>query len=174
VLTSSSDCHCPPTKLDYFDSPEACKLFGTWEDKNTHQSINAQICTLQAANDGDKEYIAVLYQGEKIDEDSLTERFKHNLRQKFQILSFALQLVLEQMDGWSWTKCCEISVKIENRMGVSLTKNADTVKRWYRHFREKRQFIVSIRQKHNLPPFLELNPDACSTIKKYACSNLNK
>jgi uncharacterized lipoprotein YehR (DUF1307 family) len=31
-----------------------------------------------------------------------------------------------------------------------------------------------IRQKHNLPPFLELNPDACSAIKKYACSNLNK
>ena len=108
VLTSSSDCHCPPTKLDYFDSPEARKLFGTREDENTCQSINAQIFTLQAANDGDKGYIAVLYQGEEIDEDSLTERFKHNLRQKCQILSFALQLALEQMNGWTWTKCYEI------------------------------------------------------------------
>jgi hypothetical protein len=78
------------------------------------------------------------------------------------------------MNGWTWTKCCEISVKIGNRMGVSLTKNADIVKRWYRNFREKWQFIVLIRQKHNLAPFLELNPDACSAIKKYACSNLNK
>jgi len=44
-------CHltviAPPTQLDYFDSPEAHKLFGTREDENTHQSINAQICTLQ-------------------------------------------------------------------------------------------------------------------------------
>jgi hypothetical protein len=44
----------PPTKLDYVDSPEARKLFGTREDESTRQSINAQICTLQAANDGDK------------------------------------------------------------------------------------------------------------------------
>jgi DNA-binding transcriptional regulator YhcF (GntR family) len=174
VLTSSSDCHRPPTKLDYFDSPEARLLFAMPEDESTRQSINVQIGILQAANDGDKGYISVLDGGEEIDEDTLTERFKHNLRQKCQILTLALQLALEQMNGWTWTKCCEMSVKVANRMGISITKNADTVKRWYRHFREKRKFIVSVRQKHNLPPFLELNPDVCSAIKKYACSNLNR
>jgi hypothetical protein len=77
-----------------------------------------------------------------------------------------IMLVLEQMNGWTWTKCCNVSAKIANSMGVSITKNADTVKRRYRHFREKQKFIVSIRQKRNLPPFLELDPDVCSAIKK--------
>ena len=31
---------------------------------------------------------------------------------------------------------------------------------------------MPIKQKHNLPPFLELNPDVCSALKTYACANL--
>jgi hypothetical protein len=77
------------------------------------------------------------------------------------------------MNGWTWTMCCEVAIKVATRMGVSITRNADTVKKWYRHFRSKRKFIVPTRHKHNLPPLLELNPDICSAIKKYACSNLN-
>jgi hypothetical protein len=85
----------------------------------------------------------------------------------------ALNLALEQMNGWTWGKCCETARKVAVRMGVSITKNADTVKRWYRSFRLKRRFAVPIKQKHNLPPFLELNPDVCSALKTYACANLN-
>ena len=75
------------------------------------------------------------------------------------------------MDG-PLGKCCETATKVAVRMAVSITKNADTVKRWYRSFRLKRRFAVPIKQKHNLPPFLELNPDVCSALKTYACANL--
>jgi hypothetical protein len=32
--------------------------------------------------------------------------------------------------------------------------------------------VQKLKAKHNLPPFLELNPDVYSTIKEYACSKL--
>ena len=90
------------------------------------------------------------------------------------ILTLALNLALEQMNGLTWSKCCEAATKVAVRMGVSITKNADAVKRWYHSFRVKRRFTVPTKQKHNLPPFLELNPDVCSALKTYACANLNK
>ena len=122
---------------------------------------------LKSANDGDTGYLSILDGGEELDEDMLTDRFKHGIRQKCLILTLALQLALEQMNGWTWTMCCEAAIKVATRMGVSITRNADTVKKWYHHFQSKRKFIVPT------PPLLELNPDICSAIKRYACSNLN-
>jgi hypothetical protein len=58
-------------------------------------------------------------------------------------------------------------------MCATIAKNADTVKRRYRNFRARRRFTVPIEQKHNLPPFLELNLDICSALKTHTCSNLN-
>ena len=175
VSTSSYDHHCPATTtpIDYFDSPEANHLFATKDDETTRQSVNAQIAVLMSANDGATGYLSILDGGEELDEDTLTDRFKHSIRQKCLVLTLALRLALEQMNGWTWTMCCEVAIKVATRMGVSITRNADTVKKWYRHFRSKRKFIVPTRHKHNLPPLLELNPDICSAIKKYACSNLN-
>jgi hypothetical protein len=85
----------------------------------------------------------------------------------------ALNLALEQMNGWTWGKCCENATKVAVRTGVSIAKNADNVKRWYHSFRSTRRFASPIKQKHNLPPFLELNLAVCSALKTYACANLN-
>jgi hypothetical protein len=76
------------------------------------------------------------------------------------------------MNGWTWGKCCDAAIKVAIRMNVSISKNADTVKRWYHNFRAKRRFAFPIKQ-HNLPSFLELNPDICSVLKTCACLNLN-
>lgn len=104
------------------------------DDETARQSVNAQIVVLKSANDGDTGYLSILDGGEELDEDMLTDRFKHGIRQKCLILTLALQLALEQMNGWTWTMCCEAAVKVATRMGVSITRNADTVKKWYHHF----------------------------------------
>jgi hypothetical protein len=37
----------------------------------------------------------------------------------------------------------------------------------------RRKFCIPLKAKHNLPPFLELNPDVCSAIKENASSKLS-
>jgi hypothetical protein len=120
------------------------------------------------AQEGDDGYLSVIEGGEEVDSKMISSHTKHIIWQKCLILTLALNLALEQMNAWTWGKCCETATKVAVRMGVSITKNADTVKRWYHSFRLKRRFAVPIKQKHNLPPFLELNPDVCSALKTYA------
>jgi hypothetical protein len=59
-------------------------------------------------------------------------------------------------------------------MGVSITNNSEVLMRWYRMFCEKQTFSIPPQWKHNLPAFLDLNPDVCDAIKKYALSNLSQ
>jgi hypothetical protein len=64
------------------------------------------------------------------------------------ILTLALNLALEQTNGWTWNKCCETATKVAVRMGVHITKNAaDTVKRWYWSFSLKRRFTSPTKKK---------------------------
>jgi hypothetical protein len=97
-----------------------------------------------SANNGATGYLSVLDGGEELDEDALKDRFKHSIRQKCLVLTLSLCLALEQMNGWTWTVCCEVAIKVATRMGVSITRNADTVKKWYHHFRSQRKLIVPI------------------------------
>jgi hypothetical protein len=45
-------------------------------------------------------------------------------------------------------------------MGVSTNNSSDLVMQWYRIFHEKWAIIIPEQKKNNLPPFLDLNPDA--------------
>jgi hypothetical protein len=85
----------------------------------------------------------------------------------------SLNLALENMNGWTWNKCCREAIETEKKMGVSVAMNPKTIEKWYRNFREKRAFCIPLRKKHNLPTILELNPDICNAIKEYACLNLS-
>jgi hypothetical protein len=86
----------------------------------------------------------------------------------------ALNLALDNMNGWSWDKCCQMAVKAGIRMGRNITKNGKVVTRWYQMFCEKRAFIIPLQNKNNSPAFLDLNPDVCDAIKKFATSNLSQ
>jgi hypothetical protein len=59
-------------------------------------------------------------------------------------------------------------------MGVSIKNNSEVLMRWYRMFHEKWAFSIPPQWKHNLPTFLDLNPDVCDAIKKYVLSNLSQ
>ncbi len=111
-----------------------------------------------------------------MEQNTLTNHVKHQIRIKSQLLCMSLHLALENMNGWqngwTWNKCCTEAITTSKKMGISTVNNAKTVERWYRSFRKKRLFIVPTKTKHNLPPFLDLNPKACKAIKKYGNSNL--
>mgnify|MGYP000096892177 CR=1 FL=1 len=77
-----------------------------------------------SANDGATGYLSILDGGEELDKDTLTDRFKHSIRQKCLVLTLALRLALEQMNGWTWGKCCDAAINVAIRIGVSITKNA--------------------------------------------------
>ncbi len=69
-------------------------------------------------------------------------------------------------------QCCKCAVVVADRMRLSLTNCPDTVGKWYQAFREKRNIVMSVKIKNNLPPIFELNPDVCSAIKTHALADL--
>ena len=125
------------------------------------------------ANETESSYFEVIQDGEKIEEDTLTAYEKHLICQKSQLLCLSLNLALENMNKWTWNQCCREAIEMAKKMGVTVAKNPKTIEKWYRNFREKQKFCIPLKPKPNLPPFLELNPDVCHTIKEYATSNLS-
>ncbi len=120
------------------------------------QSTMNQIELLHAVNCSDKGYLGVI-EGEMEDE-TLSGFDKYVINQTFAIMSLFLQLALENMNKWTWMQCCKCAVVVADRMRLSLTKCPDTVGKRYWAFREKRNIIMSVKIKNNLPPILELNP----------------
>ena len=175
--SSSSVHHCPCStaipSTSYWDSPEARKLFSVHDDEETQQSIRIQIETLMKANATESSYVEVVYGIERFEDDTLSKFEKHHIRQKSQLLCMSLNLALENMNKWTWNQCCREAIERAKKMGVTIVENPKTIEKWYRNFREKRKFCIPLKAKHNLPPFLELNPDVCSAIKEYACSKLS-
>lgn len=76
------------------------------------------------------------------------------------------------MNKWTWLYCCKRALKAGERIGIHIAKNPKSVQKWYIAFLGKRGFTVQLQRKHNLPPFLQLNPDACHAMKTFGLSNL--
>jgi hypothetical protein len=95
------------------------------------------------------------------------------IHQKSMFLILALTLAKENMNQWTWKKCCEEAVNILNKAGIKQAKHFQTVTEWYRQFRVKRKFTFVIAKKH-LPPFLDQTPDITTKIKQYCKENLGK
>jgi hypothetical protein len=153
--------------------PGARKLFSIHDDEETQQSIRIQIETLMKANATEASYIKVVYGIERLEDDTLSKFEKHLIQQKSQLLCMSLNLVLENMNKWTWNRCCREAIERAKKMGVTIMENPKTIEKWYQNFCEKQKCCIPLKAKHNLPPFLELNPDVCSAIKEYACSKLS-
>ncbi len=91
-------------------------------------------------NKSDVGYLELIEGGDEIDDEAISGFDKHVIRQKCAIMSLALQLALDNMNQWTWMKCCQTAVTVAEKMGFSLTKCPDTVGKWYRAFREKRKY----------------------------------
>jgi hypothetical protein len=93
--------------------------------------------------------------------------------QKSMFLILALTLAKENMNRWTWKKCCEESVNVRNKAGVKQVKHFQTVTEWYKQFRVKRKFTM-VRAKKHLQPLLDQNPEITTKIKRYCEENLGE
>ena len=143
--------HCPSTTtaptFSYWDSPEARKLFRVEEDEDTQQSIRLQIEVLMKANASDTSYLELIHGSHTMDDTTLSNFEKHMIRQKSQLLCMSLNLALENMNGWTWNKCCREAIETGKKMGMSVATNPKTIEKWYRNFRETRAFCIPLRTK---------------------------
>jgi hypothetical protein len=64
------------------------------------------------------------------------------------------------MNKWPWQQCCSSSIKVGLQTGLDATKKSEMLMRWYRQFRVTQSFYVPKEAEKNLPPILELNPNA--------------
>ena len=172
---SSLESRPPPPPLEtYWDSPEAKLLFRPLASESTVlAAIDNQIKALRHVNKSSNAFLSVAVNlDDELNEDDVTEHQKWAEQQKAQYLALALQLARENMNAWTWQKCCEQTIGELQRQGLTLATRHETVSKWYRSFRETRRFVIP-QPKKNLPPFLHQNPDICTKIKEYGRTNLD-
>ncbi|KAI2497528.1 hypothetical protein MHU86_16982 [Fragilaria crotonensis] len=157
---------CRPFLETYWDSPEAKLLFRPLASESTAlDAIDNQIKALRDVNKSSNAFLTVAGNLDELNEDDVTEHQKWVIQQKAQYLALALHLARENMNGWTWQKCCEKTIGELQRQGLTLATRHETVSKWYRSFRETRTFVIPQPAKKNLPPFLHQNPDICTNIK---------
>ncbi len=125
VPSASYALHCPfvPQEMcDYWTYTEARVLFQPQSEENTWQSIREQIAILMAAKASETAYLTVITGSPEFDDNTLSNYQKHCARQKCQLLCKALNLALDNMNGWSWDKCCQMAVKTGIRMCINMPK----------------------------------------------------
>jgi hypothetical protein len=76
------------------------------------------------------------------------------------------------MNGVTWQQCCEEALEYSAAMGMCLTSKAHAVMQWYRSFHFKWKFTRPPCKKHNVPPFLQKNPDICSAMQQHGREHL--
>jgi hypothetical protein len=97
---------------------------------------------LEEANKSEFGYIG---QVKNIKEINLKDASGHQvlaIHQKSMFLILALTFTKENMNQWTWKKCCEESVNILNKAGIKQAKHSQTVIEWCRQFRVKRKFTM--------------------------------
>jgi len=157
----------------WWESPEARKLFNAHEDESNIAGFLRQIDILKNANRKEDSYLSLISGNDTIDKSTLWSFDLHVIRQKSVLLCIALNLAVENMNKWTWLYCCKRALKAGERIGINIAKNPKSVQKWYIAFRGKRGFTVPLQRKHNLPPFLQLSPDACHAMKTFGLSNLS-
>ena len=75
------------------------------------EALNNQIKKLQSTNKSSSAYLNVIQNVEELDEQDITWYQKWRIQQKAQYLALVLNLAKENMNNWTWMKCCETAVK---------------------------------------------------------------
>jgi hypothetical protein len=162
---------CPHTSFCL--SPEAFILFKPVDSETVVEAIKNQIELLGEANKSDFGYTELI---ENINDYNLTDVGTYqifSLRQKCTYLALALTLAKDNMNQWTWKKCCEEAIAMPQKSGMRQTSNPQSVMEWYRKFRTRQRFTMPCK-KNQLPPFLEHNQDITKSIKQYCKEHLGE
>jgi len=127
-----------PPIVVYWQSPEVKKLFNLKQGETVLEALNNQIKKLQSTNKSSSAYLNVIQNVEEVNEEDITQYQKWRIQQKAQYLALVLNLAKENMNNWTWMKCCETAVKQLEQQDCTHAKNECTVMKWYWSFQETR------------------------------------
>jgi hypothetical protein len=66
--------------------------------------------------------------------NALSSFEKHMIRIRCQLLCLALHMALDNMNNWTWNKCCCEAIVQSKRMDIVSVKYSKTIEKWYRAF----------------------------------------
>ena len=154
-------------------------MFNANEDESTLIGIDTQIEILKNANASSTGYMGVIItsagtmQAPNDNDMILTEHQVWALQQRCQYLAMALQLAKENMNTWTWERCCRVTIQKLKKHGLTFATHHDMIGKWYRNFRKHRKFVIPVNSKESLPSFLVANPDLAMHVQKYGRENLS-
>jgi len=127
-------------------SLEVIILFKPVGDETVLEALDNQIQLLSEVNKSHYGYTELIDNiNYNISNASTYQIWK--LSRKCTYLSLALTLAKQHMNKWTWQQCCEEAVLLLSKCGIYQTSNARTVMEWYRQFKIKRKFTISIQKK---------------------------
>jgi hypothetical protein len=94
--------------------------------------VRERICTLQTVNMHPEGWRDLVNDNDS--HDCMTSFEIFCVRAKSVYVRAALDFAIQEMNGWTWRKCCDEAIKQVNSQGYSLAKTARTVMRWHRIF----------------------------------------
>ncbi len=97
---------CPFTS--FWMSPEAIALFKPVDDESVLQANDNQILLLEEANKSEFGYIGLVKNIKEINLKDASGYQELAIPQKSMFLILALTLAKENMNQWTWKKCCEL------------------------------------------------------------------
>ena len=78
------------------------------------------------------------------------------------------------MNKWIWSLCCQKAVEKLKRIGIIHAKNFMNSHRVVQGILSESKILSTCKQKENLPPFLQQNPDLCTSLLEYAREHLHE
>jgi hypothetical protein len=174
------DTAAPVLEQDYFDSPEAKKLFlgDKTSAKSVRDVLENRIAKLQRVNRYGEGWREVV---EQHDKDNLcTEHNIYVVRQRCQVLCLAYLYALQHVDRhdnqkkFVWNVCCSKVSRAVHPLGIEVTSR--TIQNWnilFRANREKFRVTAAIsKSKSRLPDLLEYFEDIKDEWVSYCIEKL--
>ena len=171
--TSTVDNSNAPSSNNFFESPEALKLFNPKSDEpNAMIAVENQIAILKRAQMTSKGYHHLFpANAERV----FTEYEVFIIRQKIVLLTLALNNAKQFMPQITWKQCCDMAVETGQSIGISVSGYSRTVMKWYAKFKVSRLLeLPYLADKHKLPPFLLHNREVVTNINQYAREHINE
>ena len=118
----------------YWDSPEAKLLFRPLTSESTALvAIDNQIKALRNLNKSSDAFLTVAGNLDELNEEDVTEHQKSVIQQKAHYLALALYPARENMNGWTWQKCCEKTISELQRQGLTLATHREVLLFYLNH-----------------------------------------
>ena len=113
------------TTMEYIETPQ--------------EALKRRILQLKAVHESENSWHCVVKGGDPDNNCSKTEIYE--IRQRSLFLALAYQVALQNMNKWTWHKCCQDACETLNALGLNQATFYKTVAQWNIVFRKLEFFL---------------------------------